>query len=520
MYKLFLVEDEVNIRESIRDTIDWAGAGYEYQGEAPDGELALKAIRKCRPDIVITDIRMPFMDGLELAELLRTELPATKVIILSGHGDFAYAQKAIRLGVVEYLLKPVAPVELIQAVNRVAADFRDNFAGGGATASQRRAHQEKQHDFLRQLLSGAVPPSEIFSRVTELGLPFRENSYLVASFRSGGRRVGLSVEVAMLEEIRAICQPLRAVVMEQGKGEGAVIFQEGDDRTLQALAGKALGEFAAHCRDHLQAPVFSGIGAATERLHELSRSLRESETACNFALFTKAAEPVFFSEMHEGEGAPGLRLAECLGRSGEFFQKGELSGVADYAAGIRRAAAEVGGGMGLQYAYLDILMNAGRFLKNLQVEPETVLPELKRLHEGAFGITGPEQLEERVAEICERVVEYRKKHLAGRYHELLYNARDYIESNYANPDLSLQMVAMRVHVSPTHFSAIFSRETGETFSDYLARVRMDNATRLLKTTALSAAEIAKRVGYKDPQYFSRVFKRTSGVSIRMFRAGE
>ncbi len=521
MFKVFLVEDEVNIRQSIRDTIDWNAAGFEYLGDAPDGELALKAIRKLRPDIVITDIKMPFMDGLELAELLHNELPEMKTIILSGHGDFAYAQKAIRLGVVEYLLKPISPVELIQAVNRVAGDLRERLAADSGTASsQRLAHRKRLDDFLRQLLSGAIAPSEIFARVTELGIPFRENLYLVASLKTGRRKPGLSLEARMRDELAAIAGPLPALVLEQGKGEFAVIFQGENDVVLGDRADEALREFIGICRNDLEIDLFAGLGNPTERLNELSRSLRESDIACNYAIFTETAEPIRFAGVGKDGGAPGLLLAERLERLETFFQKGEPSETAEYTADIGRAAAGVGGGMGYHYAYIDVLMTAGRFLKNMQVDPETVLPELGRLGENALGVSSAEQLEAKILPLCERVVEYRKKHLASRYHELLNQSKEFIDQNYDNPDLSLNMMAMRVHVSPTHFSAIFSRETGETFSDYLSRIRMDNATRLLKTTSLSAAEISRRVGYKDPQYFSRVFKRASGVSIRTFRAGE
>lgn len=521
MFTIFLVEDEVNIRQSIRDTLDWEAAGFEYQGDAPDGELALKAIRKLRPDIVITDIKMPFVDGLELAELVRSELPDTRIIILSGHGDFAYAQKAIRLGVVEYLLKPISPMELMKAVNRVAAELQESLASGaGATPSQKVAQRKKRNDFLQQLLSGGVVPSEVFARVTELGLPFRDHYFLVASLKHNRKGRDIDMEVRMAEELDQIAQFRHAVVHEQGKGEFAVIFQGESGKELDRRAHDGVAGFVEYCRNSLEIDVFAGIGGATERLHELNRSLRESEAGCNYAIFTGAREPVFFSHIRGGDADPGLVLAERLEKAGEFFQKGEPSEVAEYARDIRLVAAEVGvGGMGLHYAYIDILMTAGRFLKSMHVEPETVLPEFTSFGQSAFAISSPEQLEGGVAEIYGRVVAYRKKHLAGRYNDLLGRAKEYIDGNYGDPELSLNMVAMHVHVSPTHFSTVFSREVGETFSDYLSRVRMDNAMRLLKTTSMSAAEISRMVGYKDPQYFSRVFKRSSGVSIRTFRAG-
>ena len=106
--KVFLVEDEMLIREGIKNSIEWKKEGYEFVGEASDGELALPAIIKEKPDIVITDIRMPFMDGLELSRMIRKELPSVKIVILSGYDDFSYAKEAIGIGVTEYLLKPIS----------------------------------------------------------------------------------------------------------------------------------------------------------------------------------------------------------------------------------------------------------------------------------------------------------------------------------------------------------------------------------------------------------------------------
>ena len=119
-YKVFLVEDEIVTREGIRDSVDWASAGYQFCGEAPDGEIALPLIRERRPETVITDIKMPFMDGLQLCRILKETLPETKIIILSGHDEFKYAQEAIQIGVTEYLLKPIAAQDLLAALHKVA----------------------------------------------------------------------------------------------------------------------------------------------------------------------------------------------------------------------------------------------------------------------------------------------------------------------------------------------------------------------------------------------------------------
>ena len=124
MIKVFLVEDEIIIRNGIKNSINWEMHGYDFVGEASDGELALPMILEKKPDILITDIKMPFMDGLELSEQVKKVLPATKIMILSVYNEFDYAKMAIKIGVTDYLLKPISSEKLLDAVNKVAEEIR------------------------------------------------------------------------------------------------------------------------------------------------------------------------------------------------------------------------------------------------------------------------------------------------------------------------------------------------------------------------------------------------------------
>lgn len=125
MIKVFLVEDEVIMREGIRQNIDWGAEGFEFVGEASDGELAYPLIQKSKPDILITDIQMPFMDGLELSRLVKQEMPKIKIIILTGYDEFEYAKEGIDIGITEYLLKPIASAKLLEAVRKVGELVRE-----------------------------------------------------------------------------------------------------------------------------------------------------------------------------------------------------------------------------------------------------------------------------------------------------------------------------------------------------------------------------------------------------------
>lgn len=140
MLKIFLAEDEIVMREGIRNNIAWQEEGFEFVGEASDGELAYPMIQKLKPDILITDIRMPFMDGLELSRIVKQELPDTSILILSGYGEFDYAKEAISIGVEDYLLKPVTSAQLLEAIRRIA----EKFTAGEADRKRQKTKKNRE----------------------------------------------------------------------------------------------------------------------------------------------------------------------------------------------------------------------------------------------------------------------------------------------------------------------------------------------------------------------------------------
>ncbi|MCI1722708.1 MAG: response regulator [Lachnospiraceae bacterium] len=173
MIKLFLAEDETVMREGIKKHIDWEKEGIEFAGEAGDGEIAYPMILNLKPDILITDIKMPFMDGLQLIELVKKELPDLHVIILSGYDDFSYAQKAITLGASEYLLKPISPSKLLETVRKVAAAIQAEHPKGQTDWTQEELEEKEELSKNRLfnamiMTTGSVP--ELIASGKELGI--------------------------------------------------------------------------------------------------------------------------------------------------------------------------------------------------------------------------------------------------------------------------------------------------------------------------------------------------------------
>ena len=194
MIKIFLVEDEIIIREAIHKMIPWESYGFEFAGEAKDGEMALPAIRSIRPDVLITDIKMPFMDGLALSKLVLKELPDTKIIIVSGYDDFEYARQAISLGVEQYLLKPVTKSAFIEVLEKIREkyekeveqkDYIEKFQ-----KDIREYEKNTRRDFFEMLVSGKAELKNIYEKAEQLQIDILSECYnlILFSVASGERQ--------------------------------------------------------------------------------------------------------------------------------------------------------------------------------------------------------------------------------------------------------------------------------------------------------------------------------------------
>lgn len=165
MLKVFLVEDEIVMREGIKKNIQWEKEGFEFVGDASDGELAYPLIQKTKPDILITDIRMPFMDGLELSRLVKQELPDIKIMILSGYDEFEYAKEAIKIGITDYLVKPISGAKLLEAVKKVAQVIEEEKEQKEFLQTFEKEREENarlsRQKFFKKLVSGNHPVSAL-----------------------------------------------------------------------------------------------------------------------------------------------------------------------------------------------------------------------------------------------------------------------------------------------------------------------------------------------------------------------
>ena len=521
-YKVFLVEDEIVTREGIRDNVDWKALGFEFCGDAPDGEMALPHLQLFKPHVLITDVRMPFMDGLELSQIVRDRMPGTKIIILSGHDEFEYAQRAIKLGVSEYLLKPVSVQDIHQVLRKVATELNAEQAEQEALQKLRdeveENHAALRERFLLRLITGAASSAEAIETSSSLGIDLIANCYMVAVIRLAGLEApaGQAPQADLLRFQRG-----QHVISRMVEADADVLLLRKDVDELVLLIKGQSAEQVRGRRDEILkraanelAPVgcglIAGSGPPQNRITDISRSFIEATEELQAADVHHVA--FAFDKAHLGKG----------GKSpvGDYLSAGAIEGFDalfdSLLAPLGRAALK---SPSVRASILaDVVLATSRFVDELGGDVRQAIPELDHIDSILAGIENVEQLRQQTRAILGRGLAFRDGRVLRQYAGIVKQAREYILGHYMDPQMSLNSVAAQVNLSPNHFSAVFKQEFGQTFKEYLTEVRLKRAKELLRTTTLMAFEIADQVGYNDPHYFSQVFRKQTGLTPMEFRS--
>jgi two-component system, response regulator YesN len=519
-YKVFFVEDEIVTREGIRDNVDWTGNGFELCGDAPDGEMALPLIQSARPDVLIADIKMPFMDGLQLCKIVRERMPEIKIVILSGHDEFEYAQQAIRLGVTEYLLKPVTPQDLHSVLQRLAAQLD--------LENQERAKLESLHDqvheyhitlrerLLLKLLVGAVSPSEAIEQGQSVGLDLVARYYLVVIIKT---ELADCSELFDYAEYQHIQQIVSNVV---GRNPDVFLLHKGWDELVFLMKGSTL-EYLEEERDLILERITRkakrtkyiltfGIGLPQKRIADIQQSFVDAWIRIHHSVNQNEVGSNMIVDQAEllklDKSAVENFLMCAVKEDFDAFFEAYLRSLSEKA---------IKSDLIKNYIFMDIVLAAAKFLSELGGDVELVIPTLNSIESTLANIKNIEQLREQVRQILSTVLIYRDNQNSSHYWQLIRQAREYIDHHYMDPDISLNRVAAHVSLSPSHFSVVYSQETGQTFKEYLTEMRIKKAKELLRMTNMKSTEISYQVGYSDPHYFSHVFGKYTGFSPKEFR---
>lgn len=539
MIKVFLVEDEVIIRNSIKNNIHWETHGFEFAGEASDGEMALSMILQIKPEIVITDIRMPFMDGLELSRQIKKNLPQTTIIILSGYGEFDYAKEAIKIGVTDYLSKPITEKQLLESLEKIKEKIeKKNKEKEDALKLQEKTEENRQsrmYQLLGDLIRGRISVTELLDKGNALGI-----SLMAPVYNFMMMKVTLLNMNTSGKEFKDYQEKIRRMIENTADGnENMIIFRRATEGYVFMIKGQnktELQETIEHYIRNIQNQFngwndiryFIGVGSAVERMHELSKSYDCASKAFMYQYTSDKNEVIYYDRMKEKSNQQKFLDIDFQNIDYEkinfnylenFLKNGEITQVDEFVEEYIRDLGKdnMDSLLFCQYVLMNIQICILHFTEKIGLEKEELEKEFPNYQKNITGISSKEKAEEYIKTFMKVVLTLRNRKSLKKYASVIQDAKDFIRKNYYNENLSLAMVASNVGLSSSYFSTVFRQETGQTFAEYLTHVRMEKAKELLKCTDMKVSEIGYAIGYKDSHYFSYLFKKTQNCTPKEYR---
>ena len=542
MLKIFLAEDEVVVRETIKRMIPWEELGFELVGEAADGEMALPLLIRQQPDLLITDIKMPFMDGLTLARLAKKEIPGLKVVILSGYDDFNYAKQAIGIGVEDYLLKPITKNALIERLSEIRSRYEHEKTQKEYYEKFQREMQayekNSSRDFFEALVGGSMDMMEVYKRAEKLGLDIVAEAYNVLIFTmncdedfSGQRDEYSSWEAESLELLENFFAGHSSAMLFRSNIFSYGVLLKGQRETIEENTRACVDEIRKILsRQDGRREWFLAVGQSVERLSQIQKSYHTASRAFS-QRYLYDENILYYDEMETMEHPGGqaetednayLQKVDVNALNPAILQKFLSNGiqeetenfVKDYFYAIGQEPME--SLVFRNYVILNVRFSVISFIKGLgcdtnemeSADTEEVLAESGKNMESAIAYA---------KKMISQAIEIRDQNSGNKNRSILKTAVDFIDSHYMDEEISLNTVANVANVSSNHFSALFSQNMGQTFIEYLTTLRMNKAKELLRCTGMRSSEIAGEIGYKDAHYFSYLFKKTQGMTPSDYR---
>lgn len=525
MYTVYLADDEQLIREGLAETIPWESLRMRLVGTAEDGRHALRGIREHKPDIVLTDIRMPYLDGLELIGKIREVHPSCRVVIISGHGEFTYAQSAIQLGVSDFILKPVDVTSLCRTLGKLTREL-DSERHQKNEVEEMRVQLQRADEFrlqrqLRRYMMGRTPRQQFLEQMPERLLRARAVVLVLLQIDNFD-----NLTAAMDEEtIFSMTQKLEQSIVNAGENTSMISIEETSGRYLLPFIGTWKEELSFEVRSYIRrlrlvepdtefttatSPVYDHIDHCQEAYEFVRRG-------CEYAFQLSSNRDVQPEEVKSGgmNPLPDIPNVGRVIRSISTFNKKTIREDFELLAeDIRQTGHN-------SYLYTHMLVSVvyGEIVKllvDINCPIEAILDDPLEDYRKILTRTTLDDMLQELYRFVAQICDFLDKNINANQ-SVAERAKTYIEAHYADSGLTLDQVAGEMGISPNYFSALFKQSTGSSFINYLTNVRISHAKEFLKSGNYKTYEVSMRCGYENPTYFSTIFKRRTGVSPSEYR---
>lgn len=527
-YTVLLVDDEEEVIQVIMKKINWEGLGFSVIGYANNGVKALEMVEEFQPDVVMTDIKMPYMDGMELASRIKEECPTTKILIFTGFDEFEYAKEAVHLEVEEYILKPINSVEMTNVFTQMKIKLDQEISEKRNAETLQRYYLESlpllQANFYTTLIEGRIRKEELAKYLEDyqISLPGPYFCCLVihtsASQKPEDMNAMLLTTSVQKQAQERLGQKWQAKCFTY-LGNTVLIAQLQSENEVSELTDES-DRFCRYVRRMIGAVVTVGIGEVCDNILDLSQSYAGAREAVSYRGIYGATKAINIKEIAPQENRDtGNAGEEALTNLFKMIRLGTKEEVAQAVDQYWKQSAF--SNISLQQHHISVMELVSalyHFAANneIKMDEEPFSENMGELYAKLLDLE-PENLRKWLLDAS---LAFREKLIRARSRStksFVLRAMEYVRSHYADTDISLDQVCEVLGVSSSYFSTIFKKETGNSFIGYLTEFRMEQAARLLIGTNEKSYIIAKQVGYTDPNYFSYVFKRKYGVSPSKYR---
>lgn len=533
MLKVLLVDDDYNMREQLKTAVEWAAYDCEIWAELSDGERAYSAISMEQPDIVITDIQMPYMDGLALSRVIKKEYPGIEIIIVSSSEEFSCVKEAIHIGVLEYLLKPVVEAELTLALKKAVGIIHERKSREAIDSvgidAEMAAVANAKNSFFEDVIHSGKSTAELISSAGECGIDIAAMWYNVMLIKVVP--VGLngedseSILEAIDNEFVSIVDKKQLLIFDNGMEGKSLLFKSDSVENLTEVQNAYSEKIKNILYKYDYIRFYGGIGESVDRIGDIRTAYEKACRAFAYSYLVNENLIIDINEMENGMyvardeirisdiDIDGFDNSEII----NYLKFGDHGKADDFVEQLFDSFGEqaVASNAFRRYIVLDIYFCVCEFLKGIGMSKDEIeSPDI------TYEILQNESNSKKyVVNILEKAMAFRGNNTRSRYGDIVDEVIRYIDDNYADDKLSLNILAAHVNFSPNHLSMIFSQQTGQPLIKYLTNYRMTKAKELLMYTNMRSSEISADVGYKDPHYFSYLFKKTQGMTPTQFRSG-
>jgi len=529
-YSVMLVDDEEDVINVIINKIDWETLGFSVQGYAHNGIEALEMAEEHQPDVVMTDIKMPYMDGLELAKRLKQQYPTIKIIIFSGFDEFEYAKEAIRLEAEEYILKPIDKEELSQVFQRIKESLDKEFNEKQNINMLKTYYQESlpilQENFYTALIEGREAEEtlarDMMDYQVSLDGPYYDvvilhNSVSLAPEGINPLLITMSVRKLWEEQMD---ERWKAKFFSYLGNVIIIVQMDSEDDVMQLTdACQVLCRLSKHVSN---ATITAGVGKPVNNIMSLPKSYSGAREAISYRVIYGRGQAINIAEIapESSKSVDNAKIEDVDQKLYSVFKAIKMDSEDNLNQEIDKyMKEETPVNPSIQeyrFFVMDLVTEIYRFIKGNHIDTTMIFDKDEDPYDKVQHMDTTE-LTEWFKKVTHHLREILRTNRVDTTKIFVTKAIDYVHENYGNKDLTVESMCSYLGISSAYFSTVFKRETGKTFINYLTDVRMDRAVRMLLDENEKTYVIAEAVGYSDPNYFSYAFKKKFGVSPSRYK---